>query len=129
MIMRFTFCLFLSLLLLSSCAAPISKQLKGTWAMEKVYDNATDVTAQHNPNADRWISFAKDGSFKSGGTPIGENTGQWRYTEANNQLYLDSDIGEEDDSYWLIQINKDSMNWAGLRTSFAERFKLTFTRQ
>lgn len=118
-----------SLSIFLSCAAPISKQLKGTWTMEKVYDNSTDVTAQHNPQNDRWITFAKDGSFKSGGTPTGENTGQWIYTDNNNRLFLDSDVGEGDDSYWLIQINQDSMNWAGLRTSFAERFKLTFTRK
>ncbi len=127
--MRFTFYVLLNVLFLFSCSAPVTKQLKGTWAMEKVYDNANDVTAQHNPQNDRWISFAKDGSFKSGGTPTGENTGQWKYTATNNQLFLDSDVGEEDDSYWLIQIKKDSMNWAGLRSSFAERFKLTFTRK
>ena len=126
---RLTFYLLFHLLLLASCAAPISKQLTGTWAMEKVYDNSTDVTAQHNPENDRWITFAKDGSFKSGGTPTGKNTGKWIYTATNNQLFLNSDVGEEDDSYWLVQIDKDSMNWAGLRTSFAERFKLTFTRK
>lgn len=114
---------------MSSCSAPISKQLKGTWAMEKVYDNSTDVTAQHNPKNDRWISFHKDGSFKSGGTPMGENTGKWTYSNENQQLYLDSDVGEEDDSFWLIQVDKQKMNWVGTRSTFAERFKLTFSRQ
>ncbi len=126
---RFTFYLLLNFTFLASCAAPIPKQLKGTWAMEKIYDNATDVTTQHNPKNDRWITFTKDGSFKSGGTPTGKNAGKWTYTEENNQLFIDSDMGEEDDSYWLIQIDKDSMNWAGMRSSFTERFKLTFSRQ
>ena len=129
MMMRFTFYILLNILFLSSCTAPITKQLKGTWAMKKVYDNSTDVTAQHNPQNDRWIVFAKDGSFKSGGISTGENTGKWQYTATNNQLFLDSDVGEDDDSYWLIQIEKDSMNWAGLRSSFAERFKLTFSKR
>ena len=121
--------LLFSLSIFLSCSAPISKQLKGTWAMEKVYDHTTDVTDQHNPQNDRWITFAKDGSFKSGGTPTGENAGQWIYTATNNQLFLDSDAGEGDDSYWLIQIDKDNMNWAGARSSFTERFKLTFSRK
>lgn len=129
MTIKFTFCLLLNLSLLTSCAAPIPLQLKGTWAMEKVYDNSTDVTAQHNPQNDRWITFAKDGSFKSGGTPTGENTGKWIYTNINRQLHLDSDAGEGDDSYWLIQLDKDSMNWAGIRSSFTERFKLTFSKR
>ncbi len=128
MITRFTCCFLLNLLLLSSCTAPINKQLKGTWAMEKVYDNANDVTAQHNPQNDRWIRFNKDGSFKSGGTPTGENTGKWIYTDTNRQLFLDSDAGEGDDSYWLLQLDKNNMNWAGTRSSFTERFKLTFSK-
>jgi len=129
MTIRLTFYLLVSLCFWASCAAPIAKQLKGTWAMQKVYDNSTDVTAQHNPKNDRWITFAKDGSFKSGGTPTGENAGKWIYTDANAQLYLDSDAGEGDDSYWRIQLSKDSMNWAGMRSSFTERFKLTFSRK
>ena len=129
MSIRLSLCLLISFCFWTSCAAPISKQLTGTWAMEKVYDNATDVTAEHNPKNDRWIRFAKDGSFKSGGTPTGENGGQWIYMDAHNQLFLDSDAGEGDDSYWLLQIDKDSMNWAGVRSSFTERFKLTFSRK
>lgn len=97
--------------------------------MTKVYDNTNNVTAEHNPKQDRWITFSKDGSFQSGGSPYGKNAGKWTYHEADNVLYLDSDEGEGDDSYWVLQVTKDSMNWSGARSSFTERFKISYTRK
>ncbi|MEM1122334.1 MAG: DUF5004 domain-containing protein [Bacteroidota bacterium] len=121
--------LFILLLsILSACSTTIPKQLNGTWQMTTVYDNSSDVTAQHNPQKNRWITFYKDGSFRSGGQPYGENGGQWTYNTQNNILYLDSDAGEGDDSYWLLNINKKSMDWAGTKSSFTERFKIFYTK-
>ena len=97
--------------------------------MGQVYDNSTNVTNQHNPKKDRWIIFYKDGSYKSGGVPYGKNEGQWTFHEADNVLYLDSDAGTGDDSYWVLQIRKSKMNWSGARSSFTERFRINFSKR
>ena len=125
---KYTLPLFLCLIV-SSCTPTMSKKLKGTWEMRQVYDNAADVTDQHNPKEERWITFYKDGSFKSGGAPYGENGGKWTINEANNVLFLDSDEGEGDDSYWVLQIDKSKMNWSGARSSFTERFRINYSKR
>jgi hypothetical protein len=114
--------------LLSSCNPSASKKIVGTWKMQKVYDNSNDVTAQHNPKNDRWIKFMSDGSFESGGQPHGKNGGKWTYNKVENVLYLDSDAGEGDDSYWKLAIQKKEMNWKGTNSSITERFHISFSK-
>jgi len=45
--------------------------------MLQVFDGDKEVTEQHNPKNNRWITFNKDGTFKSGGDPLGDNIGKW----------------------------------------------------
>ena len=125
---KYTFPLLL-LCSFSACMPTVAQKLKGTWAMQRIYDNSTEVTRKFNPRKDRWITFYEDGSFKSGGTPYGENGGKWTFYASDNLLFLDSDIGVEDDSYWILQIWKEEMNWSGARSSFTERFRVTFSRR
>jgi len=98
---KYTLPLLLSFLV-CSCTSTLPKKLNGTWEMGQVYDNAIEVTDQHNPKAERWITFYKDGSFKSGGAPYDENGGRWTYNEADNVLFLDSDEGEGGLNPWRI---------------------------
>lgn len=123
-VLTMTFCVQLV-----SCTSSISNKIYGTWNMEQVYNNSDNVTAELNPKQDRWITFSKDGSFKSGGTPYGKNGGKWIYHPSDKLLFLDSDEGEGDDSYWILQVGKKEMNWAGARSSFTERFKISFTKK
>lgn len=126
---KYTLPLFLFFFILNACAPTIPQKIKGTWQMGQVYDNSTNVTDQHNPKADRWITFFKDGSFKSGGAPFGKNEGKWIFYEADKVLYLDSNAGAEDDSYWVLQIKQSEMNWSGARSSFTERFRINFSKR
>ncbi|MEM6317566.1 MAG: hypothetical protein AAF960_07835 [Bacteroidota bacterium] len=102
--------------------------MHGTWNMRQVYDNSVNVTNIHNPKNDRWVTFFKDGSFKSGGAPYGKNGGYWTLTETNNILFLDSNAGERDDSYWVVNITKDSMDWSSAKSSFTERFRISYSK-
>ncbi len=95
--------------------------------MGQVFDNKKDVTAQHNPEDDRYIIFKGDSTFESGGQPYGKNTGKWSFTP-QGELFLDSDSGEDDDSYWLVNFAADSMIWQGQRFDFAKRFKITHVK-
>lgn len=117
------------LFLFTACSSSIPKQLNGTWLMESVYDNSNNVTAQHNPEQNRWITFLENGSFISGGQPYGDNKGKWMYATSERVLFLDSDAGEGDDSYWVIQLKKDTMNWTGAKSSFTERFRISFLKK
>ena len=112
----------------SSCSPLLSKKIVGTWKMEQVLDLGNDVSSEHNPNQDRWVTFYKDHTFKSGGGPFGENTGKWELDENTATLYLDSDAGEDDDSYWVVHINTNDMEWKGTKFDFAKRFTLRHIR-
>lgn len=61
-----------------SCSSENSfnKKISGKWEMIKVLEVSEDVTQNHNPGNNRWISFKADpdfpagGTFESGGSPI-----------------------------------------------------------
>ncbi len=97
--------------------------------MNQVFEDTTDVTMQHNPGLNRWIELNADGSFGSGGAPYGYNSGVWTFDPGDVQLYLDSDAGEEDDSYWYVDVDSTSMTWRGVGSEYAERFRIVFSRQ
>ena len=124
------FIFFLSLFcaLLTGCNSPKKQDVTGKWKMHKVVQSGTDVTNEHNPENDRFIVLSDDHTFKSGGSPMGENTGKYTYDQASAHLFLDSDVGENDDSHWYITLSGDSMLWQGVGTEWAEEFKLVFYR-
>jgi len=100
--------------------------------MTKVLELSEDVTDKHNPDNNRWIRFSNDtetengGTFESGSGDKTENTGKWFITK--DELFLDSDAGEDDDSYWQITIHKDKMHWKGKRFDFNKRFEIFHER-
>ena len=96
--------------------------------MESLTQNGQDVTAEHNPSANRFIIFNADKSFESGGDPYGKNTGKWELDEGTGELYLNSDVGEDDDSYWIVLIDQDRMQWQGTRFEFNSQFAVTHIR-
>lgn len=100
-------------MLLASCSST-KKKLLGKWQMQKVYEQETDMSHIHNPKDDRWIEFYADGSFESGGTPYGKNTGKYILGKNKQTLSLDSDAGEEDDSKWTVSVEKGKMIWIGV---------------
>ena len=51
------------------------------------------------------------------------------FIKSDNILFLDRAAGVEDDNYWVLQIKKEEMNWSGARSSFTERFRVTFSRR
>ena len=126
--MRLFITLFILVFCGFSCSSNLEKEIIGTWKMEAVLDGSTDVSKQHNPDNDRWIEFRADQTFKSGGGPFGENTGKWLLEENSAELFLDSDAGQDDDSYWIVNIEKADMSWKGIRSDFGERFTLKHTK-
>lgn len=122
-----------ALLALAGCATtapgpPERADLVGTWAMERITDAGADVSDEHNPAGDRFITLRADGTFESGGQPYGRNTGRWLYDPATRELGLDSDAGPADDSRWSVRLNGDRMEWRGLGTAFARRFLIVARR-
>ena len=113
----------------SSSSVLLSEQMVGRWKMDKVImDTTDDVTSEHNPQGNRYISFNNDQTFKSGGDPYGENTGRWTLDGVSGELFLDSDAGEEDDSHWIITIDGDQMRWQGTNNAFNSRFVIHHNR-
>lgn len=96
--------------------------------MERIYDDGTDVSEEHNPAGDRYIVLRADGQFESGGQPYGRNTGRWTYDPESQELGLDSDAGAQDDSRWSVRLRGDVMEWSGVGSEFARRFRITSRR-
>ncbi|WP_420318424.1 hypothetical protein [Ekhidna sp.] len=105
-----------------------NEALIGKWVMVEVIQNSEDVTADHNPENDRFIVFYENNTFESGGTPYGKNTGKYYYDLSKNRLMLDSDAGADDDSAWKLNIEGDNMEWTGIGSEWAERFKILHTK-
>ena len=102
----------------------LSKSIIGNWKMVKVLEMSEDVTEKHNPDNSRWIIFNEDSTFVSGSAEKKENTGRWTIDETTKELYLDSDAGEDDDSYWEVSFNDNLMDWKGRRFEFNKRFEM-----
>ena len=117
----------LPLLLLMFCSqkAELDKDILGKWEMKDLMILGADRTKDLNPNMDRWIEFKEDFTFESGGS-LGANTGS--YQLAGNNLLLDSDAGEGDDSEWRITFRNDSLIMAGIGTERQESSIIYNTR-
>ena len=113
-----------------SCTASnrLTQDLTHTWKITQVISDGDDVTLQHNPNNDRYIRFDSNGSFESGGSPVGINTGKYVLDTNEHTLFLDSDAGEDDDSTWKINLQGNEMTWSGIGSAWHESFKLTFKK-
>lgn len=105
------------------------EDLLGMWVMRQVYQDTFDVTDEFNPGWNRWITLNEEGTFESGGAPIGYSSGSWSYDSLSSELFLDSDAGEEDDSYWIVGDIDTMMEWQGARSDVAAEFKLTFIKK
>ena len=117
-----------SFILLVGCSSQtIESQIVGRWSMTKVLQHDNDVTAEHNPEGERWIEFRADKTFLSGGAPFGENTGSWSLKEGGKILFLDSSV-ENDDSEWDLHIMGDEMQWTGIGDPGKEAFTLIHSR-
>ena len=112
--------------------APTSTRdlLVGEWRLTGMFDDGADVSAQQNPDGDRYIDLRADGSFVSGGGPSGRNAGRWTYDPASRELGLDSDLGPDNDSIWLVVLRDDGaeMEWLGRGSEFARRIRITSRR-
>lgn len=105
------------------------ENLLGMWVMRQVFQDTLDVTDEFNPGWNRWITLNEEGTFESGGAPIGYSSGVWSFDSLSNELFLDSDAGEEDDSYWIVGEIDTMMAWQGARGDMAAQFKLTFIKK
>ena len=108
--------------------SPAEAEMVGRWAMDRVLDRGQDVTAVHNPAGDRYVVLRPDGTFESGGQPYGHHTGRWYFDPGHRELVLDSDLGEADDTYWIVTVDGDAMEWAGVRSATARRFRILARR-
>ena len=122
----FLYLLFIGVLL--SCGSE-NDTINGTWMMFKVIQSDLDVTAEHNPEQERYVIFNADSIFESGGRPFGENKGKYLFDEQAGTLFLDSDSGPEDDSYWQVTFKGDTMHWKGYGSEWAKDFELIHIRQ
>ena len=93
-----------------------------------VQDGTSDVSSEHNPESDRYIIFNSDNTFESGGSPYGKNTGAWTLDQESGELFLNSDAGEDDDSYWIVRFDGEAMHWQGARFEFNKRFTIEHKR-
>jgi SpoIID/LytB domain protein len=97
--------------------------------MVEIIQDAADVSEEHNPYDERSITLNDDSTFISDGRPYGKNTGKWTIDENTFELYLDSDAGDGDDSYWIVKLDNDNeMIWKGTRSDFTERFTIIHRR-
>ena len=113
---------------LTSPSAPDRAALVGRWDMDRIYDGDRDVSVVQNPERDRYIALRADGSFESGGSPYGRNTGRWTYDAGARRLGLDSDLGPDDDSVWTVSLRGDVMEWRGVGSDFARRIRIVARR-
>jgi hypothetical protein len=112
----------------SACNPDAAAPLHGKWLMQRVLRAGEDVSAEHNPYGERYILLQDNQQYTSDGRPFGANTGWYTYYEPKRRLFLDSDVGPEDDSYWLVQLKADSMRWQGTGSAWAEQFEIVFVR-
>lgn len=120
--------LFFNLIGMSSLAQAVDHPILGKWLMHQVIQNESDVTDQHNPKQDRWVSFHEDGTFVSDGSPFGRNTGTYQM-ESNHILFLDSNAGSDDDSQWSVSFVENLMIWKGIGSEFAMGFQLIHKKE
>lgn len=108
---------------------PEKSQLPGRWNMTAILQNGQDVSEKHNPKNNRWIELKPDGAFVSDGDPYGRNTGKWTLDdEQTMELFLDSDVGEGDDSYWTITIMDNKVVLKGARSEFTKQFGMVWEK-
>ena len=118
-----------------SCSRDTSLRgrIEGKWKITKVLDRSEDVTKNHDPGGNRWIKFVSDdevlngGYFESGRDNKKENTGQWSIK--GFEMFIDSDAGDGDDSYWQVIIKDDEMHWIGQRFDFNKRFEIFYIKE
>ena len=115
-------------LLACNTSPSLQSQLVNHWEMASIMQNGQDVSEQHNPKNNRWIDLQSDGTFISDGDPYGRNTGRWTINEQNMELFLDSDAGEGDDSYWIAEIKEDQVFLKGTRSDFTEQFGMVWRK-
>jgi hypothetical protein len=128
--------LIISLIFIYTCSEELSvtEKIIGKWEMIKVKELSEDVTERHNPDKNRWIRFIEDrniergGLFESGRDNVKENSGKWFYDKNENELYLDSDAGEDDDSYWSVTVEGNTMLWKGRKFEFNKRFEIEYKK-
>jgi hypothetical protein len=121
---------FLCLLGVAIACRPTSDSptdlLVNHWDMDQIIHNGQDATQEHDPEDNRWIELYDDGTYTSDGDPYGRNTGKWTLNEETMELYLDSDAGEGDDSYWIVEVAEDSVRLSGARSEFTKAFVMTW---
>jgi len=110
--------------IITGCQSNTEKEFTGKWFMYKVIQDGADVTSEHDPFDERFLILREDSTFESGGRPFGRNTGKYLYNSGDKTLFLDSDVGPDDDSYWKVLIRGDTMHWQGYGSEWAEGFEL-----
>lgn len=105
------------LFLLPACVGvrtPVHTDLAGQWRMVSAERDGRDLSAQANPDGDRTIALLPDGSFVATGGADGGNRGTWRYLANAQRIVLDSDLGPDGDSAWVVtMVGQDRMRWDG----------------
>ena len=112
-----------------ACTTNSKDDISGKWMMHKVIQGEQDVTSEHNPENDRYLILDDKGTFESGGKPFGKNSGKYTFKPEENTLFLDSDAGQEDDSYWNVRISNDTMYWRGYGSEWARNFQIIQVRE
>lgn len=79
--MRYIISFLISSVLLIGAFQSKAQSVVGIWNLDQVIIDGEDVTAEHDPEDERWISIEQDSSFKSGGRPYGSNNGTWSYNQ------------------------------------------------
>ena len=120
--------IFITALFMVGCTQDLKRQVEGEWTMHAVIQQGEDVSNEHDPYDERYFIMKQNGTFESGGRPFEKNTGKYILNEEEKTLFLDSDVGPEDDSNWKISVNNDTMYWKGYGTEWAEEFRIVLVR-
>jgi len=116
-------------ILFTGCTFTSENKIAGTWSMYRIIQDGQDVTTEHDPYDERYITFSEDSTFETGGRPYGTNTGKYIFNSEDHTLSLDSDAGPEDDSQWKVTFQGDRMHWQGVGSEWAEGFELIHLRK
>ncbi len=105
----------------------IEHALIGKWMMYKVYHKGKDITEEHNPEQSRWVKFAKNGQYASGGAPYEVTLGHWKLD--GNIDVLEMSNGKSPNSLWKVILEGNELYWDGTGSEEMEKFRFILRRK
>lgn len=116
------FSLFIALMIIS-CSRDAGERIAGTWTVEKMFLDTSDVTMQNLQGEKRWIRFNEDGSLETD-----QFSGTWDYNDENQLLTIINTESEGSSFKWIVDFENDKMIWTGAEGNEANRMKVQLVK-